>query len=287
MPAQSAIRVDILKAAIYDAVTAYMGSAVAFIWGDQGVPRPSRPYIAARILSGPRRPGGATLDIRQMRSAPTSVSVTLGSVTSTTRYRIRINGAPFDVTAGGADTVDTIRTAHVAAINASSEPVTGSAGGSGEAILAPDFAGAIVETDATPAADYTITPSGEAFVIDHVSPRRVVVSFDVIVGEGIAELGSLDVGAYALDLAAQLEAGFELESTRQLLQNRRIPCFGPVSDPINLTGVATTLNEGRVTIDIEFGIAAVRTEATSVIEQVEITTDISGLGFTETIDTTP
>jgi hypothetical protein len=278
MPAQSAIRVDILKAAIYDAVTAYMGSAVAFIWGDQGVPRPSRPYIAARILSGPRRPGGATLDIRQMRSAPTSVSVTLGSVTSTTRYRIRINGAPFDVTAGGADTVDTIRTAHVAAINASSEPVTGSAGGSGEAILAPDFAGAIVETDATPAADYTITPSGEAFVIDHVSPRRVVVSFDVIVGEGIAELGSLDVGAYALDLAAQLEAGFELESTRQLLQNRRIPCFGPVSDPIN---------EGRVTIDIEFGIAAVRTEATSVIEQVEITTDISGLGFTETIDTTP
>lgn len=287
MPALSPVRLDLFKAAVYDAAAAVLGTQAELIWGDQGVPRPGRPYVALRILSGPTRADGTIHDIRQMRSAPTSVSATLASVVSGTRYRLRLNAQPFDETATGVSTVNSVRDAHIALINASSQPVTASSGGAGKVTLTPDHVGAILEVEATPTTPYTVTPTGEKFVIDYTSPRRIVVTFDVFVGQGLTELGPLDVGAYAIDLATQLETGFCIETTRQLLMNRRVSYFGPAAAPINLTGTAATLNEGRASVDLTFGVAAWRVEEVDIIEQAETTVAIDGLGFTTITDTTP
>lgn len=287
MPATSAVRVDRVKEAIQSAAATILGAQAEVVWADQGVARPGRPYVALRFATGFQKPS-LLADSRLSRAAPTSVSVDLASVSSGVLYRQRINEYPFDVTAGGGDTPTTVRNAHIVLINASSEPVTASNGaGAGETILTPDFPGALRTLSTTPSSSYTVTPSGIAHVIDHIGPRVVVVRASVFVEAGLTELGSQDVGAYALDLAAQLESGFGTESILQHFDNLRVSYIGPAGEPINLTGTAAALNEGRVVLDSRFSVPSLRTETIDVIEVVEVTLDASGKGWTETIDTTP
>ena len=284
MPDISPVRLDVFKDAIFGAVQDIMGAGFEFVWSDQDAPRPPRPYILGKILAGPRRVGGAVHDVKQMRSAPTSVSATVATAIDERLYRLRVNGRPFDETATALSTVDTIRDALAALINASSTPATVTSGGAGEAILTPNFPGAILSVDGVQAADWTLVPSGEALVIDHASTRQIVVQFDSIVGEGIAEFGENDVGTYAIDLITTLEAGFELTEIRESLSsNHRVSVWGPAGEPLNLTGVTTVKNEGRATLDMVFVFAALRTRPTSVIEQAEVTADISGNTFTEVV----
>jgi hypothetical protein len=288
MALRSVIRYDRVKEAIYDAVAAILYGQAEVIWADQGIPRPGRAFVEMRIVTGPSKFPGVALDSQLVRWAPEGVNVDLASVTDGVRYRLRVNERPFDVTATATDTTTTVRAQHVALINASTEPVTAAAGLlAGDLDLTPDFDGALVTFRATPASTYTATPSGGITVIDHIGPRRFVVSFTAYVGTGNADLGAQDVAAAAFEILSDLETGLGVESTLATLENLRISSLGPVSNLVNLTGVAAVQNEGRVTYDHAFSIPSVRTEAIDVIEAADVTFDISGNIFSELFDTTP
>lgn len=203
MTIRAPIRLDLVKRTLRGVWIDALDDSVAadsIVWGEQGIPRSPRPLVAIQLIDGPN-PIGEARDEHRFRPEIDQVDIAISAVSATTKYRVRLNGVPYDFTTGGAPTIVGVRGALrdlinnlTAPISKQDEPVTAADGvGDGDLVLTPDEAGAILAVAVSPSLQITSTDTVSATdcVIDVLARESMSFQVDVYTDGGVAfELSS-------------------------------------------------------------------------------------------------
>jgi hypothetical protein len=280
MPVRPPIRLDHVKRTLREVWVDALAGTVAqnsIVWAEQGIPRQARPLVAMQLITGPT-PVGSARDEQRFRPEIDSVDVTVSAVTAATRYRLRLNGIPYDFTSSGAPTVTEVRNGLrdlvnnvVAPITKQSEPVTAADGvGPGDLTLTPDEAGAILAVEVSPSAEIAavVNESPTDCVIDVLAREVMSFQVDVFTVGGVAiELSSRMIAAQmrkALDTPEAIEAfGLNRVSARMLTE---------ISDLTGLEPGGAVL-ESRAQFDVSVSASSRVSSSVAPIETVEFTFD--------------
>lgn len=277
MTVASPINVTLVKRALrtvyVDALTGVGpdNADIPVVWARRDIPRKGRPFVLLTFLSGPTKVVGALVDEARTRLAPTTVTITVLSVSVDSLYFVRLNGCFASVEATGISTVDTLRDSLVASLQAFNEDVVVAATATpGELTITPNNPGSIYSTDIAPILMGAVSV-GAVGVHDTVGRRRFVVACSFFAKNDVIE------EAGALDYAARCEAALDLPETLESLLNQRVAIrvIGDVNHP---TGISPggARQEQQSIFDVEIHAASRVTKPCDTIDTVVGTFNIGG-----------
>ena len=258
------VRYDRLRDCLQTVLTDALGSTVTVKWSRDSVPRDNTkgdmvvltPTSGAAVNGNWRGRFGVL--------SPDTVTFTVTSVTVGALYSLYLNNFPYRHEAVGGDTANDVRDGIVALIALDTvSPYTAAAGGVGEVVVTAAASGAIWEAHLLPSSDWTVVQG--TLVPTVVQQRSSVTTFTV----GSFSKGTkLFDGAHVID--SKVDAAFRLQKHQTTFED-----FGvsPQSRgiPTDLSAIAGSTWESRVSRDVGFGLESVTTETTNSIESAGMT----------------